>query len=268
MPAVTNYGAAAASLANTNSPLVTNPAGKPVENFLIGPKANPQNAGSEVNTFINFLSSPNTQVPVESNFLISFDLPTALTSGNNPWKFYENRWSVNDSLKDLYQEMNKQKQGVYGGQVCLFATGIDTPGESVGTLRPDPLDGASGGLIGGVFSTSRTQYTPLTVGFLETNKSFLDFVLRPWITLIGHYGLITRAKNSIQNVKTDITVIHYDKNNGKNNTKIRKVFVFNACAPVSLDETKYAYGDAKIRIAPVKFIYNSYKIIHDLDTAL
>ena len=83
--------------------------------FLIGPKANAQNAGSEVNTFINFLSNSNTQIPVESNFLISFELPKALTTnvwtdsvidaGSSPWDTYENNWDVNTSLKALNEEL-------------------------------------------------------------------------------------------------------------------------------------------------------------------
>jgi hypothetical protein len=240
--------------------------------FLIGPKANAQNAGSEVNTFIKFLSDPNTQIPVESNFLISFDFPKALTTDawtdeelvdTDPWQAYETSWDVNPSLKDLYTELTKQTQGVHGGPVCLFAQGIDIPGESVGTQRHEPLDGSSGGLIGGVVSTSRGQYEPLKIGFLETNKSFIDFVLRPWITLVGHYGLITRAKTSTQNVRTDITVVHYDKNNNdKGNAGIRKIFEFQSCAPVSLGEASYSYGKAEIRVAPVSFVYNKYRVLY------
>jgi hypothetical protein len=240
---------------------------------LIGPKANAQNAGSEVNTFINFLSNPNTQIPVESNFLISFELPKALTTnvwtdnaidiGSSPWDTYENNWDVDASLKTLNEELKKQKQGVHGGQVCLFAQGIDVPGESIGQSRLEPLEGASGGLLGGVVSTSRSQYEPLRVGILETNKSFLDFVIRPWVTLVGHYGLITRSKTSTQNVRTDITVVHYDKNNNDaGNSGIRKIFEFNSCAPISLASTDYAYGKAEIRVAPVNFVYNKYRILY------
>jgi len=238
--------------------------------FLIGPKANAQNAGSEVNTFINFLSNSNTQIPVESNFLISFELPKALTTnvwtdsvidaGSSPWDTYENNWDVNTSLKALNEELKKQKQGVYGGQVCLFAQGIDVPGESVGQNRVSTLEGPSGGLLSGVVSTDRKQYEPLKIGFLETNKSFIDFVLRPWVTLVGHYGLITRDKTSTQNIKTDITVVHYDKNDSKTNAGIRRIFEFKGCAPISVAEASYTYGKAEIRVSPATFVYNQYRV--------
>jgi hypothetical protein len=240
--------------------------------FLIGPKANAQNAGSEVNTFINFLSNPNTQIPVDSNFLISFVLPKALTTnvwsdqsidiGYTPWDTYENNWDVDTSLKALSEELKKQTQGVHGGPVCLFAQGVNIPGESVGVSRPGVLDGASGGLISGIVSTERAQYDTLKMDFLETNRSFLDYIIRPWITLVGHYGLITRSKDSTQNIKTDITVTYYDKNDSKTNAGIRKIFVFQGCAPVSLPESSYSYGKAEIKIAAANFAFNKYTLLY------
>ena len=227
---------------------------------LIGPQANDRSLPSEVNTYLNFLSNSATQIPLDSNFFITFKLPKALTAGADPWKKFENQWSVQATLTDLKNELARRKNSTIGDDVCLFAQGINVPGESVGTQRNDPLSGPSGGLVSGVVSMGRTQYNDLTIDFLETNKSFIDFVIRPWVTLVGHYGLISRANNSSQNVRTDISVILYDKNN-KNS--IRKVFKFTQCAPVSIQDISYSYGKAEIRVEPVKFVFNSYQLLYN-----
>jgi len=230
---------------------------------IIGPKANSSSLPSEVNTYIKFLSNPATQIPVDSNFFITFNLPGALTAGQDVWNTLENRWGVFSTLKDLQNELDSQKNKTIGNDVCLFAQGINVPGESVGTQRNDPLAGPSGGLLSGVVSTGRAQYSDITVSFLETNKSFIDFVVRPWITLVGHYGLISRASGSTQNVRTDISVVFFDKNNNDTSNKsIRKIFKFTQCAPVSLGETSYSYGKAEIRIEAVKFVFNNYQLTY------
>lgn len=43
---------------------------------------------------------------------------------------------------------------------------------------------------------NREKYKKLTVTFLETNASFLDLILRPWIVMVGYNGLVARSENS------------------------------------------------------------------------
>jgi len=148
---------------------------------IIGPKANNQVNMSEVDMFVKFLSNPNTQIPVDSNFLIHFEsLPPVFTDSKaNPWVNFEENWDVKNVSRALIQEIQNQVHGPAGGQICLFANGINIPGESVGVERTDPLLGPAGGLVGGVTTNMRIKYSELTISFLETNKSFIDFVIRP-----------------------------------------------------------------------------------------
>lgn len=231
----------------------------------IGPKAaqSANGGGSDVQTFVNFLSDPNTSIPLESNFLIAFDaLPGVLggSTGNVP-KFpvgYENEWNIDDTRDVLVNTIKSSQHTSLGGQVCLFTQGFSVPGESVAAERiSGALAGPSGGLLTGMVSKERGQYQQMSLGILETNSSFLDFVIRPWIALVGHYGLIARTKNSEQNVKADITGILYDKNN---NNQIRKVFKFKGCAPVQIGETDYSYGKNEIRIEKVTFAFNTFSV--------
>ena len=236
----------------------------------IGPKAaqSANGNGSDVQTFVDFLSDPNTSIPLESNFLIAFDALPGVLGGstgsvpNFPSDF-ENEWNVSDTRKVLIESVVSTQHTSLGGQVCLFAQGFSVPGESVSAERvASVLGGPSGGLLAGMVTKERTQYGQLRLGILETNKSFLDFVIRPWIALVGHYGLISRDKNSTQNVKADITGIFYDKDN---DNKIRKVFKFKGCAPVTMAETDYSYGKSEMRIAPVTFSFNTFSVSNVAD---
>lgn len=234
---------------------------------IIGPQAiepgtDKRGTGSETAAFIKFLSDPSTQIPLDSNFLVSFDtLPKALLDPNaTVWSNLETNWKVTKNAETLLKVVQAQTNSTYGGQYLLFVQGFTSPGESVGTARSSVLGGPAGGLLSGIVSTERAQYGDLTIAFLETNKSFLDFVIRPWISLVSHYGLSTKKKNSVQNIKTDITAVFFDKNN-KN--AIRKKFTFYACAPVKMEEVDYSYGKNDSRIEKVKFAFNSYSISNE-----
>jgi hypothetical protein len=226
---------------------------------IIGPNAGGTVNKSEVDSFISFLSNPNTQIPVDSNFVVMFkDIPAALTNNSlNVWKEFENVWDVQGNMQALTQEIISPNKST-GGYVCFFANGVNIPGESVRYERSETFP--TGGLIGGVAGGGRSKYGDLTISFLETNKSFIDFVIRPWITLVGHYGLITRKSTSVQNIKTNISVFHFDKNDMTTNGGVRRVFEFNGCAPVSINETTYAYGKSEMRTEGVRFVFNTYKL--------
>lgn len=235
---------------------------------VIGPRtgtsedlSNKNGAGSDVQAFLDFISDPVTQIPLESNFLVIFDdFPSALTS---PFPSnFENRWKIDQTRDALVASVKNTQQTSIGGQACLFAQGFTAPGESVGTERQSSvLGGPTGGLLAGIVSTSRVQYNLLDLAILETNSSFLDFVLRPWIALVGHYGLGTRSSGSVQNVKIGITGVLFDKNN-KN--AVRKVYRFTGCAPVNMEAVDYAYGNADSRVDRVQFTFNTFSIDYQL----
>lgn len=232
---------------------------------IIGPNVvtnvNNKNSGSDIDTFIQFLQSPDTQIPLESNFLIIFNTIPGVFSSNAP-NFselgFENNWDIDTSIKTLWNLIKSNSNTSLAGQVCLWAQGFNVPGEQVEVNRSSSvIGGPSGGLLAGITAGARSQYGAIGLVLLETNRSFIDFVMRPWIALVSHYGLTNRASGSTQNVKTSITGVLFDKNN---NNAIRKVYTFNGAAPVGLGQTIYVYGDDKIRTTEIQFVFNTYKI--------
>jgi hypothetical protein len=233
---------------------------------LIGPNAvtgiSNRGSGSDIQSFIDFLGNPDTQIPLNSNFLVVFEsttiLPTALLSPF-PASLENGYWGVDSVKKALTSIVTlKTNNAPLGGHGCMFVQAFDVPGESVETSRPGVFENNTYGFLSGVVSGSRVKYgSTIDLGILETNKSFSEFVIRPWIALVGHYGLFTREESSSQCIKTNITGILFDKNN-KN--AIRKVYRFTGVAPVGMSTANYAYGSNEVRLDRVSFVFNSFGI--------
>lgn len=237
---------------------------------LIGPSAvtgvSSRGNGSDIASFIEFLGDPSTQIPLDSDFLLVFESPTVLPNALlSPFPDgFEPRWNVNNVKKALTNIVTLGTNNApLGGRGHMFVQSFDIPGEAVEVSRPGTLSSNSS-YRSGVVSGNRVQYSAtLDVGVLETNKSFLDFVIRPWIALVAHYGLYTRASDSPQNVKTNLTGILFDKNDkeGKfSSARVRKVYRFTGVAPVTMVGANYAYGKNQHRIDKVSFVYNNFSI--------
>lgn len=213
---------------------------------------------NEISLYKEFLGSNATKIPINTNFVVSIEsLPGMLRDGTKLQQL-EPGWNINNTLKAL--------NGVYanksGKGASFFVNGITNPVESVGVNRQgmqDLFGEHSGGLLSGVVSTAREQQKPLDISFLETNYSFIDFVIRPWITLLSHYGLVARPDNL--SLKTDITAIYYTTDATSQEKRVRKYFKFEGAAPVSISSPgPSAYGSTQIGVYPTTWTYNKYVI--------
>jgi hypothetical protein len=228
---------------------------------LYGPNANTSIQEDDISTFENFLKNPETSIPLDSNFLIAFNtIPNGIknTFNDNEIGHYEpEAWGINVEKESLVKNTEIVQQ-----YKCLFANGVTLPSESVGQKRVGMQDlyaENSGGILSGVVSTSRESRAPLKITFLETNVSFLDAIIRPWVVAVSHYGLYARAKGSEYDIKTTLTVNQFDHRvNSKD--KIRKQYTFFDCAPISFDETTLTYGKADTTVISVNWVYKNYKI--------
>jgi hypothetical protein len=228
---------------------------------LYGPNANTSIQENDISTFENFLKNPETSIPLDSNFLIAFNtIPNGIknTFNDNEIGHYEpEAWGINVEKESLIKNTETVQQ-----YKCLFANGVTLPSESVGQKRVGMQDlyaENSGGILSGVVSTSRDSKAPLKITFLETNVSFLDTIIRPWVVAVSHYGLYARTAGSAYDVKTTLTVNQFDHRvNSKD--KIRKQYTFFDCAPISFDEITLTYGKADTTVISVNWVYKNYKI--------
>ena len=230
----------------------------------IGPRAGSYSDASELSIFRTLLGSPEFSIPLGSNFFIQIEsIPTAVASTDNLQYFEPGRsagWNIANGTNNLINVHNGM--GINANGACLFANGITPPVEAINVARVGmqaAFDDHSGGLLDGVVTRSRKQQDSVAISFLETNQSFIDFVIRPWVILTGHVGLIARAPGSVDDVKTTITATFFSRHDGQ--VSPRKIFTFFGCAPVSIDTaTAYDYGANAVNTIKTTWAYNYYTL--------
>ena len=230
----------------------------------IGPRASSYSDANELSLFRTLLGTPEFSIPLGSNFFIQIEsIPTAIKSANNLNYFEPGRragWNIVDGTNNLIRKHNETGEAANGA--CLFANGITPPVEAINVARVGmnaSFNEHSGGLLDGVVTKSRKQQDSVAISFLETNQSFIDFIIRPWVVLTSHVGLIARLPGSQDDVKTTITATFFSKHNGK--VSPRKIFTFFGCAPVSIDTaTAYDYGTNAVNTVKTTWAYNYYTL--------
>ena len=169
---------------------------------------------------------------------------------------------------------------------CLFAQSLNIPGEQVQATwqHPDGGTGLAGGLVGFPIFGLRQEFRRLNIGFRETNFSFIDFILRPWLIIASHLGLTERHPGLRMSVKTNIKIIQFAKMGsalhagqfGEKTRQViglvpRKIWNFKDCVPTNLPQGDYSYGESQIETRTIEFIYSKYEVTAPLtyiDTAM
>lgn len=150
---------------------------------------------------------------------------------------------------------------------CVFAQGAQIPGEMYDTADV-PIDN-NRGFVPGVVSGNRRGYAqmPLTLSFLETNTSIVDFVFRPWVMLASHYGLVARpgdlpGSKDYFNVKSNMTLLCYTRSYQNISQIPRKVFTFYNITPTLINNINLDYQDepSQATAYSVNFTYTNYTI--------
>lgn len=167
------------------------------------------------------------------------------------WKF--NQSVISTLLDGGLQHSSENMMG------CVFARQIQLPGESIDASNQG-LDYA--GFLPPATSNTRGKYEPLSITMLETNASFLDFIIRPWIIMVGYNGLVARSPDSNKNVKaSSIDVTMYAKTGYGNPMGIRKIYRFYNAAPIGIGGETYSYNEEGLRYSDVKFVYDKYAVL-------
>ena len=144
---------------------------------------------------------------------------------------------------------------------CLFAQGCQIPQESVNYSHATFNNMRN--FIPGVVGGQRNPFNPLTIEFRETQTSFLDVVLRPWIILASHYGLVTYPEDEPgKNIKTTIDIYQLGLQDRYKAHTIRKRFTFYNCFPFQIAQQSMTYDIDSGSIPPIdtQWMYSHYKV--------
>ena len=150
---------------------------------------------------------------------------------------------------------------------CIFAQGVNIPNEQYEVANA-PLKN-NRGFIQGVLAGGREPYSnaPLIIEFRETNTSFMDMVIRPWVILASHYGYVARpgGDNDIRNIKCTITILQYTRSYQKVSQIPRKVWTFYNCVPSQLSDQSLSYSaDTEYEKYQTFWRYTNYTVHSNL----
>ena len=165
-------------------------------------------------------------------------------------------WDINQGKSEITRQtyMNTGK-----GNGCILAQGVVLPGENY-EIKDIPISNNMGFLPGKV-GGNKSASPPLQIQFRETNRSFPDLVLRPWIYIASHMGLVARPPtDTTRNIKTNISIIQLGKTHAQIPLVQRKIWRFYNCVPVSIDGKELTYDAAEIQLYSTSWNYTHYSV--------
>jgi hypothetical protein len=216
---------------------------------------------SPIQQFHDLLVSDFGNIPIATQWVLQIDqLPVALNSNLNSVDvntLEPGNWFVGRKARDIRRVL---EEGVFMDRgVCIFTQGVQTPRENVNVQALGISPDHSGGLIPGPVLTSRSEPQPLNIAFLETNYSFIDFVIRPWVIYTSHYGLIARTPDDPKNIKTTLQLFFYDRW-GPGSPKVRKIFRFYNAAPINVEGIISTWDNADVKQVYTSWTYSHYDV--------
>jgi hypothetical protein len=204
----------------------------------------------------NFLGKPASALPKGSQWVLAFEggegypevVPVkAILKGINfePQKWQLER-SINTTLKQDYQTVKG----------CMFAQAVQIPGES-NTVNPEGLQ--TNGFIRSTVGGGRDNFPVLSIVFLETNVSFADSVIRPWVIATSHLGMI--ARKGIDNYRCNISVYKLGVIDAKTSPFVLQKFTFYGVCPISVSGEEYNYTQTSSPVnREATFTYHYYNV--------
>lgn len=204
--------------------------------------------------FESFLSRPASALPKGAQWVVDFEglnqvknaiLKTAqLEPGNG--------WDIEAGLNALINDNNYNRKG------CLFCQAVSIPGEQA-IANPEGIQ--KNQFIRTATGDGRSDYTPtgLRMVFLDTNVSFVDNVIRPWVITTARLGMIARKGNN--NYRQDISVYKIGVLTPNTPPYILQKYTFKGVCPIDVSAEEYNYTPTN---APVNreatFLFHYYTL--------
>ena len=184
------------------------------------------------------LNNPGIPKAIDTASLRHFETGN-MVSGRGP-SSTDDSWDIDKSRNILDKGKVGLGEGHPSGVVgCTFAQGVNIPAETLSTTRLSVPN--RGGYISGLISGERNDFNPLSIEFRETNTSFLDVIIRPWIILASHEGFIARPPDDDRNIKCNIDIYYLGVIRSGVQSAQRKKFTFYNCVPYQMTQQQSTY---------------------------
>lgn len=216
-------------------------------------------------SFLRSLSQWNTSIPLNTQFIVLIDnFPPGLTT-----QVLQNLEPIVHSTGfdiDLAKATttNLKNQGLIG---CIFANQFAIPDDTVMASKAEIPNNR--GFIPGSVLKNRENFGKFNLSLRETNTSFIDFVIRPWVIMASHYGLVARNPNNpaevLKNPKTNLTVVQYTRSKEGLSQIPRKTWRFYNCVPVSISNRDYGYQESEgVKNFNTQWTFDNYEVSSNL----
>jgi len=217
--------------------------------------------------FLFQMESWFTSIPNSSQWIIVIDnypaaLRTSVIQGLERTDGAKKGYDINSAVTILN---SYPLQRVIG---CLFAHQITVPTEQYDVTSVSVNNNR--GFLPGILGSGRSTEPPnLVIDFRETNTSFIDFVIRPWVILASHYGMTARpddvrGRRGFKNMKVNMTLLEYTRTYHSISMIPRKVFNFYNCVPFQVSEQNLDYTDDKLTTYSTRWTYSNYTVENNL----
>ena len=226
-------------------------------------------------SFFELLKDFSTFPASQNLFLVKlYNLPKALTDAN------QKNLGITQSSSTLGVDKSKSVYEKYikGSEYTYLATGVDLTTEKLAVSNKGNL--INGYLPVGPFVDSR-EYpdTDLDIQFSETNISFVDSIIRPWVQLYSVHGnfddvdlttnidIFFLAKEQVTTRATFKSIL-FGSSGGA--PVIRKIYKYRDCIPyniVSSNVAEYS-SDTTIGSVAVKWRFSTYDVITPINGQL
>lgn len=232
--------------------------------------------------FYSNLTDWATSIPMQHFWAVQFEDLNFVESirawMSNAKVFDEEQWDKFDTSVMYSLLTDKKQTGLISDAYslgCFFARNVSIPGERTGTVNPN-LGASSGGLLFPAIVDNRNNLQNLQISFMETNASFVDTIIRPWLIMMSYAGKVARSTGDALYIPpVNILATFYSKagfldtqspnTHAKQSTSSpgpvpRKCFRFKGVMPVSVSPQEHSQVGEALQIKPVDFVYTSYTI--------
>jgi hypothetical protein len=200
-----------------------------------------------------FLSKPASSLPKGGQWVVDFgNFSSVKQAIINTAKLLPSKgWNVEAGFNKITAE-DYTKRG------CLFVQAVEIPGESV-VVNPEGIQ--KNHFIRTATGDGKSDYaTALRMVFLNTNVSFVDNIIRPWVLTTARLGLVARP-NGNQQYRQDITVYKLGVTDSKTPPYIAEQYTFYGVCPIEISSEEYNYTPLTSPILrDVTFTFHNYNL--------
>lgn len=197
------------------------------------------------------LSTPVGALPKKPLWIVIFNFDQNIKNTIKRVKTYEPQmpepWQIDRALDTVTTRRYQDEKG------CMFAQTVTVPGDALNYSQEGITYNS---YIRGGVATGRKDFDTLRIGFLNTNVSFVDNVIRPWVVMTGHLGMIARPPQ--EKYRCDITIYKLGITTVDKPPYILQQYNFWDACPINVIAEQLDYTDGVPVIKEAEFAYQWY----------